>query len=64
MTTKQRRLPLSAAVTEIRNDPSLLLALTTGTALTAFLATAHACCLGLPVPHTAAALLQICSTGG
>ncbi|MBN9672601.1 hypothetical protein [Roseibium aggregatum] len=64
MTTGQTRTPVSLAVAEIRSDPSLMLALATGTLLTAFLATAHACCLGLAVPHTAAALLQICSSGG
>lgn len=48
---------------EIRQDPSLMLALGTGTALTTFLAVAHACCLGLTTSDMAA-LLQICSFAG
>ncbi|KZM49716.1 hypothetical protein [Labrenzia sp. OB1] len=47
---------LQAAV----SDPSLLLALGTGSALTAFLLLAHSCCLGLSETHLAP-LLQICS---
>ncbi|WP_422021360.1 hypothetical protein [Roseibium sp.] len=54
---------LKAAADEIRQDPSLMLALGTGTMLTAFLATVHACCLGLATPPIAA-LLQICSAAG
>lgn len=48
---------------EIRQDNSLLLALGTGSVLTVFLATVHACCLGLATPQIAA-LLQICSSAG
>ncbi|WP_299813084.1 hypothetical protein [uncultured Roseibium sp.] len=44
----------------IARDPSLLLALGTGSALTAFLLLAHSCCLGLSDAHLAP-LLQICS---
>jgi hypothetical protein len=51
------------AVDEVRQDPSLMLALGTGAILTAFLATVHACCLGLATPPMAA-LLQICSSAG
>ncbi len=54
----------AAAIREIREDFSLKLALGTGTLLTAFLATAHACCLGLAAPHPFAALLQICTVAG
>ena len=54
----------TGVLTEIRQDPSLMLALGTGTLLTAFLATAHACCIGLATPDHFAALLQICSTAG
>jgi hypothetical protein len=49
---------------EIRQDPSLMLALATGTVLTAFLLTVHACCIGLATPDHLAALLQICSPLG
>lgn len=52
-----------AAVEEVRQDPSLMLALGTGATLTVFLATLHACCLGLATPPMAA-LLQICSAAG
>ncbi|WP_428522920.1 hypothetical protein [Roseibium sp.] len=52
-----------AAVEEVRRDLSLMLALGTGATLTAFLATVHACCLGLATPPMAA-LLQICSSAG
>jgi len=48
---------------EISRDPSLLLALGTGSALTAFLLVAHSCCFGLTDRHLAP-LLQICSFGG
>ncbi|QDG75965.1 hypothetical protein [Labrenzia sp. PHM005] len=51
------------AWSEIRQDSSLLLALGTGSVLTIFLATVHACCLGLTTPQIAA-LLQICSSAG
>ncbi|POF30006.1 hypothetical protein [Roseibium marinum] len=44
----------------IAHDPSLLLALGTGSALTVFLLLAHSCCLGLAGRHLAP-LLQICS---
>ncbi|WP_133192633.1 hypothetical protein [Labrenzia sp. 011] len=44
----------------IVRDPSLVLALATGSALTAFLLVAHSCCLGLTDQHLAP-LLQICS---
>ncbi|WP_269582096.1 hypothetical protein [Roseibium sp. Sym1] len=50
-------------LTEIVRDPSLLLALATGSALTAFLLVAHSCCFGLTDRHLAP-LLQICSFGG
>lgn len=40
----------ASALHEIRQDPSLLLALGTGTVLTAFLLTVHACCIGLATP--------------
>ncbi len=49
------------AWSEIRQDTSLMLALETGSLLTVFLATVHACCLGLATPQIAA-LLQICSS--
>lgn len=48
---------------EIREDSSLMLALGTGSVLTVFLATVHACCFGLATPQMAA-LLQICSSAG
>lgn len=48
---------------QIRQDPSLMLALGTGSLLTAFLLVAHACCIGLAEQHFAP-LLQICSTIG
>lgn len=48
---------------QIRQDPSLMLALGTGSLLTAFLLVAHACCIGLTEQHFAP-LLQICSTIG
>jgi hypothetical protein len=48
---------------EILRDPSLLLALGTGSTLTAFLLVAHSCCAGLTDRHLAP-LLQICSFGG
>lgn len=51
-------------VGDIFRDPSLMLALGTGLLLTGFLATAHACCIGLTTPHFAADLLQICSSAG
>jgi len=54
----------TAALREIRQDPSLMLALATGTVLTAFLLTVHACCIGLAAPDHLAALLQICSPLG
>lgn len=50
-------------VGEVASDPSLQLALATGTALTAFLAIAHACCIGL-TDKALAPLLQICSFAG
>jgi len=52
-----------AGFREIVNDPSLLLALGTGSALTAFLLVAHSCCLGMSDRHLAP-LLQICSFAG
>lgn len=55
---------VSSAMHEIRQDPSLMLALATGTVLTAFLLTVHACCIGLATPDHLAALLQICSPLG
>lgn len=48
---------------EITRDPSLLLALGTGSALTALLLVAHSCCFGLSDRHLAP-LLQICTFGG
>lgn len=54
----------TAALREFRQDPSLLLALGTGTVLTAFLLTVHACCIGIATPDHLAALLQICSPLG
>jgi len=48
---------------DITRDPSLLLALGTGSALTAFLMVAHSCCIGLTDRHLSP-LLQICSFGG
>ena len=48
---------------EIARDPSLMLALGTGTLLSAFLLVAHACCLGLTDQH-AMPFLQICSSAG
>ncbi|GAB4512515.1 MAG: hypothetical protein Tsb0019_09240 [Roseibium sp.] len=48
---------------DIARDPSLLLALGTGSALTGFLLVAHSCCLGLSDRHLAP-LLQICSFAG
>lgn len=64
MTSQQKSAPASGVLQEIRQDPSLMLALVTGSVLTAFLATVHACCLGLATPQHFAALLQICSTAG
>ena len=55
---------IAAAAREIRQDPSILLALATGSVLTAFLLTVHACCIGLVTPDHLAALLQICSPLG
>lgn len=51
----------TALLREIHEDPSLLIALAAGCALTAFLVTAHACCIGLTAPDHLSALLQICS---
>ncbi|MCK7611430.1 hypothetical protein [Roseibium sediminicola] len=48
---------------DFTRDPSLLLALGTGSALTAFLLVAHSCCFGLTDRHLAP-LLQICTFGG
>jgi hypothetical protein len=48
---------------EITRDPSLLLALGTGSVLTAFLLVVHSCCFGLTDRHVAP-FLQICSFGG
>ncbi|WP_305988399.1 hypothetical protein [Roseibium sp. MMSF_3544] len=56
--------PAVSTIEEIRQDPSLMLALATGTVLTAFLLTVHACCIGLATPDHLAALLQICSPRG
>ncbi len=64
MTRNHKSAAVSGALQEARDDPSLKFALVTGTALTAFLATAHACCLGLAAPDHLAALLQICSPLG
>lgn len=52
-----------SGMTEMFKDPSLVLALTTGSALTVFLMVAHSCCLGLADRHLAP-LLQICSFAG
>jgi hypothetical protein len=51
------------ALRDIARDPSLMLALATGSALTGFLLVAHSCCLGLSDGHLAP-LLQICSFAG
>jgi hypothetical protein len=51
------------AIEQIKQDPSLMLALGTGTLLSAFLLAAHACCIGLTDQHFTA-LLQICRTAG
>ncbi|QFT32138.1 hypothetical protein K1718_15210 [Roseibium porphyridii] len=48
---------------ELSRDPSLLMALGTGSLLTAFLLVAHSCCIGLVDQHLAP-LLQICSFAG
>ncbi|MEM9632792.1 MAG: hypothetical protein AAGA50_15790 [Pseudomonadota bacterium] len=64
MTLLKTPVPMANAVREIRQDPSMMLALATGTVLTAFLATVHACCIGLATPQHLAALLQICTTAG
>ncbi|MET1416922.1 hypothetical protein ABVF61_31995 [Roseibium sp. HPY-6] len=64
MTTTCTSGTITAAAREIRQDPSLLLALATGSVLTAFLLTVHACCIGLATPDHLAALLQICSPLG
>ncbi|TYC65728.1 hypothetical protein FMN63_25490 [Stappia sp. BW2] len=47
-------------IREVLRDPTLLLALVTGSALTAFLLVAHACCLGITEQHFLPAV-QICS---
>jgi hypothetical protein len=51
------------AIAQIKQDPSLMLALGTGSLLSAFLFAAHACCIGLTDQHLTA-LLQICRTAG
>ncbi|MEP3048147.1 MAG: hypothetical protein ABJL55_22525 [Roseibium sp.] len=60
---KLQEASVHSAIDEIRQDPSLMLALGTGSVLTIFLATAHACCIGFTTPHLAN-LLQICSSAG
>lgn len=55
---------MATAARELRQDPSLVIALATGSVLTAFLLTVHACCIGLATPDHLAALLQICSPIG
>ncbi len=50
---------MASMAREICQDPSLMLALATGTMLSAFLLTVHACCIGLATPDHLAALLQI-----
>jgi hypothetical protein len=47
----------------VTRDPSLVLALVTGSALTGFLLVAHACCLGITEQHFLP-LVQICSFTG
>ncbi|MCV0429949.1 MAG: hypothetical protein K5905_31325 [Roseibium sp.] len=64
MTLQQNSKATTGVLREFRQDPSLMLALGTGSLLTAFLATVHACCIGLATPDHFAALLQICSTAG
>lgn len=61
MAEPEKTRPLVETLSGVIRDPSLMLALVTGVLLTGFLATAHACCIGLTTPHYAAALLQICS---
>ncbi|MEP4770864.1 MAG: hypothetical protein ABJY83_23405 [Roseibium sp.] len=58
-----REKPVQSTLDEIRQDPSLMLALGIGSSLTVFLAVAHACCIGLTTPHVAN-FLQICSSAG
>ncbi|WP_417709322.1 hypothetical protein [Roseibium aggregatum] len=50
-------------VSEVVRDPSLVLALVTGSVLTGFLLVAHACCLGITAQHFLP-LVQICSFAG
>ena len=50
-------------VSEVVRDPSLVLALVTGSALTGFLLVVHACCLGITEQHFLP-LVQICSFAG
>ena len=64
MTLLQKQGLATRAIQEIRQDPSMMLALGTGSVLAAFLMTVHACCLGLATPQHLAALLQICTTVG
>lgn len=41
-----------SGIREVTRDPSLVLALVTGSALTGFLLVAHACCLGITEQHS------------
>ena len=52
-----------SGVREMMRDPSLVLALVTGSASTGFLLVAHACCLGITEQHFLP-LVQICSFAG
>lgn len=52
-----------SGVREMMRDPSLVLALVTGSALTGFLLVAHGCCLGITEQHFLP-LVQICSFAG
>ncbi len=52
-----------ATLREVTDDPWTLAALTLGTFLTAFLVSAHACCLDLE-PSQFSTLISICTSAG